>query len=89
MAVRVQEAASLRLDEIYRYTRERWGVEQAESQITTGSGRWGWCTAYTLPILLTWIADMQKPRGEAGRMALIYCIFLVAGTGFEPVTFRL
>jgi toxin ParE1/3/4 len=34
MAVRVQEAASLRLDDIYRYTRDRWGVEQADSYIT-------------------------------------------------------
>jgi len=34
MAVRVQEAASLRLDEIYRYTRERWGLEQANRYIT-------------------------------------------------------
>lgn len=29
MAVRVQEAASHRLDEIYRYTSKRWGDEQA------------------------------------------------------------
>ena len=34
MALRVQEAVSLRLDEIYRYTRERWGVEQAVRYIT-------------------------------------------------------
>ena len=34
MAVRVQEAASLRLDEIYRYTRDRWGPEQADRYIT-------------------------------------------------------
>ena len=27
--VRIQEAASHRLDEIYRYTRARWGIEQA------------------------------------------------------------
>ncbi len=33
-AVRVQEAASWRLDEIYRYTRERWGDEQARRYIT-------------------------------------------------------
>jgi len=33
VAVRVQEAASLRLDEIYRYTRERWGTEQADRYI--------------------------------------------------------
>ena len=26
--VRIQEAASHRLDEIYRYTRDRWGAEQ-------------------------------------------------------------
>jgi toxin ParE1/3/4 len=31
--VRVQEAASYRLDEIYRYTRDRWGTEQAERYI--------------------------------------------------------
>lgn len=30
MAVRIQRAASHRLDEIYRYTRERWGEAQAE-----------------------------------------------------------
>jgi plasmid stabilization system protein ParE len=34
MAVLVQEAASLRLDEIYRYTRDRWGAEQADRYIT-------------------------------------------------------
>lgn len=34
MAVRIQEAASLRLDEIYRYTRDRWGEAQAERYIT-------------------------------------------------------
>ena len=34
MAVRVKEAASLRLNDIYRYTRERWGVEQADRYIT-------------------------------------------------------
>lgn len=33
-AVRVQESASWRLDEIYRYTRERWGEEQAKRYIT-------------------------------------------------------
>ena len=33
-SVRVQEAASHRLDEIYRYTRDRWGVQQAERYIT-------------------------------------------------------
>lgn len=31
--VRIQEAASHRLDEIYRYTRERWGMEQADRYI--------------------------------------------------------
>ena len=30
----VQEAASHRIDEIYRYTRERWGAAKAESYIT-------------------------------------------------------
>lgn len=34
MAIRVQEAASVRLDEIYRYTRDRWGEAQGESYIT-------------------------------------------------------
>lgn len=29
-SVRIQEAASHRLDEIYRYTRDRWGAEQAD-----------------------------------------------------------
>lgn len=33
MAIRVQAAASLRLDEIYRYTRDRWGAEQADRYI--------------------------------------------------------
>lgn len=33
MAIRVQEAASLRLDEIYRYTRDRWGADQADRYI--------------------------------------------------------
>jgi plasmid stabilization system protein ParE len=33
-AVRIQEAASHRLDEIYRYTRDRWGTEQADRYIT-------------------------------------------------------
>lgn len=34
MAIRVQEAASLRLDDIYRYTRDRWGEAQAHRYIT-------------------------------------------------------
>lgn len=33
-SVLVQEAASRRLDEIYRYTRERWGERQADRYIT-------------------------------------------------------
>ena len=32
--IRVQEAASYRLDEIYRYTQERWGTRQADRYIT-------------------------------------------------------
>ncbi len=32
--VRIQEAASYRLDEIYRYTRDRWGIQQADHYIT-------------------------------------------------------
>ncbi|MGB3391914.1 MAG: type II toxin-antitoxin system RelE/ParE family toxin [Stenotrophomonas sp.] len=31
--VRVQESASYRLDEIYRYTRDRWGAAQADYYI--------------------------------------------------------
>ena len=34
MTVRIQEAASLRLDDIYRHTRERWGEAQAARYIT-------------------------------------------------------
>lgn len=34
MAIRVQEAASVRLDEIYQYTRDTWGEAQAETYIT-------------------------------------------------------
>ncbi|MEN2991406.1 type II toxin-antitoxin system RelE/ParE family toxin [Tistrella sp. BH-R2-4] len=34
MTVRIQEAASLRLDDIYRYTRSRWGKAQADQYIT-------------------------------------------------------
>lgn len=34
MAIRIQEAASLRLDEIFRYTRDHWGDDQAERYIT-------------------------------------------------------
>ena len=33
-AVRIQEATSHRLDEIYRYTRECWGTKQADRYIT-------------------------------------------------------
>lgn len=33
-AIRIQEAASHRLDEIYRFTRERWGEKQANRYIT-------------------------------------------------------
>jgi toxin ParE1/3/4 len=33
-AVRIQEAASHRLDDIYRYTRDRWGIEQADRYVT-------------------------------------------------------
>lgn len=32
--MRVQESASLRLDEIYRYTGDRWGVDRADRYIT-------------------------------------------------------
>ncbi len=32
--IRIQDAASYRLDEIYRYTRDRWGTQQADRYIT-------------------------------------------------------
>lgn len=32
--VRIQQAASHRLDDIYRYTRDRWGEAQADRYIT-------------------------------------------------------
>ena len=32
--VRVQEAAARRIDEIYRYSRERWGTERADAYVT-------------------------------------------------------
>lgn len=32
--IRIQESASHRLDDIYRYTRDRWGDEQADRYIT-------------------------------------------------------
>ena len=32
--IRIQDAASHRLDEIYRYTRNRWGTQQADRYIT-------------------------------------------------------
>ena len=32
--IRIQEAASYRLDEIYRYTRDRWGEQHADRYIT-------------------------------------------------------
>ena len=31
--VRVQDAAAVRIDEIYRYTRDRWGQSQADAYI--------------------------------------------------------
>ncbi|HUB96279.1 MAG TPA: type II toxin-antitoxin system RelE/ParE family toxin [Stellaceae bacterium] len=34
MAVLIQEAASYRLDEIYRYAHNRWGPDQAERYVT-------------------------------------------------------
>ncbi len=33
-AVRIQEAASHRLDEIYRFTRDPWGADRADRYIT-------------------------------------------------------
>lgn len=34
MTIRIQEAASLRLNDIYRYTRDPWGAAQAALYIT-------------------------------------------------------
>lgn len=33
MAIRFQEAASVHLDEIYRFTRDRWGDAQADTHV--------------------------------------------------------
>jgi len=32
--IRIQQAASRRLDHIYRYTKDRWGTDQADRYIT-------------------------------------------------------
>ncbi len=32
-SIRVQEAASLRIDEIYRYSQDKWGSDQADAYI--------------------------------------------------------
>lgn len=32
--IRIQQAASYRLDDIYRYTRDQWGDQQAEAYVT-------------------------------------------------------
>ena len=32
--IRIQDAASYRIDEIYRYTRDHWGTQQADRYIT-------------------------------------------------------
>lgn len=33
-SIRIQEAASHRIDDIYRYTQDRWGTDQADLYIT-------------------------------------------------------
>ena len=33
-SVRVQESAALRIDEIYRYTRDQWGTDQADAYVS-------------------------------------------------------
>ncbi len=38
---------------------------------------------------LTWNATHKTRLFRSGSKYLMYCNFLVAGTGFEPVTFRL
>lgn len=40
-AIRVQEAASLRIDGNYRHTRDRWGTNQADRYITGLFGAFG------------------------------------------------
>jgi len=52
--VRVQEAASYRLDDIYRYTRDRWGEQQADRYITGLLGR-----ALDIERVLVALADKQ------------------------------
>ena len=38
-AVRVQEAAALRIDQIYRYSRQRWGETRAGAFVVTVHAR--------------------------------------------------
>ena len=45
--------------------------------------------SFNVDVALSCFASMRKPRGEAGRKLRISFTILVAGTGFEPVTFRL
>lgn len=47
--VRVQEAAAHRLDEIFRYTRDKWGADQAERYITSMFEAFGRIADYGVP----------------------------------------
>jgi hypothetical protein len=51
-AVRIQERAAARLDEIYRYTRKRWGQAQAEHDLRTLIQSFEQATIGDLPVRL-------------------------------------
>jgi hypothetical protein len=49
----------------------------------------GTCDSANVDMALTWNATQETRRFASGSRYLIYFMDLVAGTGFEPVTFRL
>lgn len=49
MAMRVQDAAALRLEQIYRYGRDRWGEAQAERYLTGMFAAFDGIAAGTVP----------------------------------------
>ena len=71
-AIRIQEGASHRLDDIYRYTRGRWGDDQAETYIT------GLFAAFDKIVAHSVVRRQSAACGAFGYPALgVYC----AGTG--------
>ena len=65
MAIRVQEAASVRLDEIYRYTRDQWGEAQGEWR---GGGRVGLVPQEAVAAAVRPVhgGPVALPRGDGG-----------------------